>query len=65
MVKFSYFAAVVKAWVSNSMATIPPIRELVTSHQTGFLQEYVYASVFIFAGVFVVSGLIVIFRIFQ
>ena len=33
--------------------------------QTGFLQEYVYASVFIFAGVFIVSGLIVVFRILQ
>ncbi len=33
--------------------------------QTGFLQEYVYASVFIFAGVFLVSGFIVLVRIFQ
>jgi NADH-quinone oxidoreductase subunit L len=29
--------------------------------QSGFLQEYVYASVFIFAGVFVISVLIVLF----
>ena len=33
--------------------------------QTGFLQEYVYASVFLFAAIVVVSGLIVFLRIFQ
>jgi NADH-quinone oxidoreductase subunit L len=32
--------------------------------QTGFLQEYVYASIFIFAGVFIVSVLIVTWKLF-